>query len=341
MHFPIIGPDTPDGDSAYQAPTIFPIGPHFTRYSGNPILTPDPKFEFEEAFIYNAAAIVLDGRVFLLYRAQSKQLVSSIGLAWSSDGYNFKRWPKPIIYPTESWEKGGGCEDPRIVRDPISRKFIVTYTAYDGHLTRLCVAESMDLKTWKKHPPIIPDDKWAEVCTSIDGEKFVRNGWSKSGAVFVDRHKDGNYYMIWGESGFQLATSEDLVHWKINEKVYTTGKLNWQDRLIEPGPAPIKIETKDQGKNFYILFYNSSTVGAGPYEKGTYCISQMLIDYDNLDEGPLARMDWPILVPESKNEVIGQVNRVVFTEGIVQFKGKWFLYFGEGDSELGVATCPI
>ncbi|GEQ71868.1 hypothetical protein JCM33374_g5554 [Metschnikowia sp. JCM 33374] len=341
MQFPHITPETPDGDVNYRPPTIFPIGPHFTKYPGNPILKPNPKNEFEESFIYNATAIVLDNHVFLLYRAQNKKLISSIGLAWSSDGFKFKTSPQPILSPTEPWEMGGGCEDPRIVRDPVTKKFIVTYTAFDGRLARLCVAESVDLFTWVKHPPIIRDDRWSEVCMSVKGEPFIRHGWSKSGAVFVDRHKDGKYYMIWGESGFQLATSDDLIHWTIKKKVFARGKFDWQDRLIEPGPAPIKITCADKRRNLYILFYNSSTVGSGAYEKTTYTISQMLIDYDNLEEGPLARMDNPILAPEAKNEVSGQVNRVVFTEGIVQFKGHWLLYYGQGDSELGVATCPV
>lgn len=335
---PHITPESVVGDKAYKPPTSFPIGPKFTKYPGNPILRPNPLNAFEEAYLYNATAIVVDDRVFLLYRAQNKARVLSIGLAWLDDGFSFERFPDPVLWPTEPWEAGGGCEDPRVVYDPLSKKFIMTYTAYDRRLARLCVAESADLFTWKKHPPVIKNDDWSEVCHALDGSDFVRHGWLKSGAVFVDKHKDGKYYMIWGESGFQLAESVDLVHWKIRREVYARGEFKWQDRLIEPGPAPIKLHIS--GKNHYVLFYNSSTTGAGAYEKATYTISQMLVDYDNLQDGPLARMEKPFLVPDHQNEVTGQVNRVVFTEGIVQFHGTWFLYYGQGDSELGVATCP-
>lgn len=346
MKVPTITPETPDGDKNYRPPTTFPIGPHFTRYQHNPIMRPNPDNEFEEAYIYNAAAIVVDDKVFLLYRAQNRARTLTVGLAWLSDGYNFKRYHKPILYPTEPWEQGGGCEDPRIVRDPVTKKFIMTYTAYDRGLARLCVAVSYDLLRWKKYPPIIRDDNWTEICNGLDGTQFLRHGWLKSGAVFVDRHRDGKYYMIWGESGFHLAESDDLEHWNLvsndyRGSMYTVGKFKWQDRLIEPGPAPIKIHTGNSHQNYYVLFYNSSTTGAGPYDLATYSISQMLVDYDNLAGGPLARLESPILVPENANEVNGQVNRVVFTEGVVQFRGQWFLYFGQGDLELGVATCPV
>lgn len=345
VSIPIIGPDTPSGDKHYKTPKAFPIGPHFRRYEHNPILTPNPDNEWEAAYVYNATAIVVDEYVFLLYRAQNKARTLSVGLAWLKDGYNFRRYYKPVLYPTEKWEERGGCEDPRIVRDPVLKKFIMTYTAYDGAHARLCVAESFDLFHWKKHPPIIKDDNFDEVANALDGSHFIRRAWLKSGAVFVDKHKDGKYYMIWGESGFYLATSPDLVHWEITSNnylsaVFTTGKFNWQDRLIEPGPAPIKIDTGNRHQNYYILFYNSSTIGGGPYPKATYTISQMLIDYDNLKDGPLARLEKPVLVPEDASEVTGQVDKVVFTEGVVQFKGQWFLYFGQGDSKLGVATCP-
>lgn len=329
----------------YVRPRAFPIGPRFVKYDKNPILLPDPTHEFEEAYIYNAAAIVVDHRVYLLYRAQNKAKVSSVGIAWSEDGYNFVRYHKPVLYPTEPYEQTGGCEDPRVVRDPETKRFVMTYTAYDGATARLCVATSSDLFHWKKYGPIIqPDSAWNDIAVTSTGQEIIRRAWLKSGAVFTERNKDGKYYMIWGDSAFHLAESEDMAHWRLTlnsyaQNTFTRGKYVWQNKLIEPGPAPIKLDIP--GKNWWVLFYNSATTGGGNFAQDTYSISQMLVDYDNLGAGPLARMDEPFLVPDAANEIEGQVNRVVFTEGLVQFKNKWFLYFGQGDSELGVATAPV
>jgi predicted GH43/DUF377 family glycosyl hydrolase len=96
------------GDPNHVLPT-FPIEP-FQKYSGNPILVPEPNHKFEEAYLYNPTAIVLDDTVFLLYRAQDRELRSSIGLAWSTDGLNFIRLDRPILAPTEAYELPGGCE---------------------------------------------------------------------------------------------------------------------------------------------------------------------------------------------------------------------------------------
>ena len=186
-----------------------------------------------------------------------------------------------------TYEKGG-CEDPRIVRDPVSKLFIMTYTAYDTKNARLCIATSENLFDWTKYPPIInPDSDWHDIAISLDNKEIIRTGWLKSGAIFVEKHNDGKYYMIWGDSAFHLAESTDLISWKLTSKTYeknifAKGVFNWQDKLIEPGAAPIKLQYEHSTKNHYVLFYNSATKGSGDYPKGTYSISQMLVDYDDL-----------------------------------------------------------
>ncbi|CUM68513.1 uncharacterized protein PRCAT00006239001 [Priceomyces carsonii] len=341
MMLPKIDKHSIDGDLNYVAPKSFPIGP-FKRYKKNPILKPNPDIEFESGYLYNATAIVIDDKVFLLYRAQNKKKTSSVGLAWSKDGFNFTKYHKPIIEPTESWELIGGCEDPRIVRDSVSKLFIVTYTAFDGKTARLCVATSENLFDWTKYPTFV-SPSWRDVAFNSNHEMLIRKDWLKSGAIFTEKSKDGHYYMIWGDSHLYLASSKDLIHWKplsnsFQHAQFTRPKLNHESKLIEAGPAPFKL---DNDKNQWIFFYNACTNGGEKLSAETYSISEMLIDYDDIKSGPIARLDNPIMVPESKNEVDGQVNKVVFCEGIVQFHDKWLLYFGQGDSELGVAVADV
>ena len=96
----------------------FYLGP-FTKIAGNPVLGPRPRAEsnfscpwhnsvvgWEEKDIFNPAAIVKDGRVHLLYRAEDNvgafAGTSRIGLATSSTGLEFKaqdRRGAPVLYP--------------------------------------------------------------------------------------------------------------------------------------------------------------------------------------------------------------------------------------------------
>lgn len=301
------------GERKDYIPPKFPMGP-FVKHEQNPIFGPMKENPWESAYVYNAAAITVDEHVFLLYRAQGPDKVSSIGLAWSTDGYNFDRLDYPILEATEPWEIGGGVEDPRVVR--IDGIFYMTYTAYDGRTPRLALATSENLINWRKYPPL-----W--------------EAHSKSGAIFVEPGRDGQYAMIWGDKTLQLARTKDLTHWKKSsfDRPFAKGQFPWESKLIESGPAPIK---SSDGEN-WIFIYNAATRGTNEYPAGQYFLGQMLLNYNDLEKGPLARLETPFLVPQTEEELHGQVDRVVFCEGLVQFKGKWFLYFGQSDEVLGVA----
>ena len=56
----------------------------------NPILLPIEKHAWESREVFNPAAIYLDGRVHLLYRAIGNDNISRIGYASSLDGYTIK-----------------------------------------------------------------------------------------------------------------------------------------------------------------------------------------------------------------------------------------------------------
>ncbi len=164
----------------------FPVGP-WLRNPGNPVLTADPSHSWESRYVFNPAAIVRDGRVYLLYRAQGSDLVSRIGLAWSTDGVHFQRLAEPVIEPSSDVDSHG-CEDPRIVE--IGSTYYLTYTAYDGISARLSLATSTDLRNWTKHGAMFGD--------------FVTPGntkpWSKSGAI-LDVPINGRYHLYFDDNG--------------------------------------------------------------------------------------------------------------------------------------------
>jgi predicted GH43/DUF377 family glycosyl hydrolase len=105
----------------------------FHKTEINPILKADSSFVFDcpitkttikwqRADVFNPSAIVKDGKIMLLYRAEDNPKAhlggrtSRIGLAESTDGVNFKKYPKPVLYPAEDnfsiYDSPGGCEDP-------------------------------------------------------------------------------------------------------------------------------------------------------------------------------------------------------------------------------------
>lgn len=308
-HPPKITPASRQNEANYTAP-YFPLL-DFEQYANNPIMRPDASHPWESAYLYNPSAIVMDDMVFLLYRAQDSKKTSSIGLAWSEDGYNFTRYSQPIISPTEPYEMPGGCEDPRVVR--VDGTFYLTYTSYDGKVARLCLATSTDLVNWKKYGPILPDFtetvyNWRDPVTY-----FAPNpsGWTKSGAIIDERQPDGYYYMQFGDTYLYTANSTDLIHWEVSGagKPFAPLMNLWEQALMESGPPPIK--TRD-GK--WLKVYNGmATGGAGGYAVGQYSTGQLLIDPAHSPLGPpIARLETPILQPTTATEITGQVDNVVF-----------------------------
>jgi predicted GH43/DUF377 family glycosyl hydrolase len=162
----------------------------------DPILTPNPAQNWESAYLYNPTAIVLNDTIFLLYRAQNESKTSSIGLAWSTDGVNFTRLDRPILYATEEWERIGGTEDPRLVR--INGTFYMTYTAFDNSSAQLCLAHSQNLLDWEKQGILFPN--WLDVAYSDIYVPSPRLNHSKSGAIISEPTSDGLYHMYFGDS---------------------------------------------------------------------------------------------------------------------------------------------
>ncbi len=286
------------------------MGP-FTKYGGNPILTPRGE-TWEAKDVFNPAAWSDGDSVWLLYRAEDTtgtgrwHGTSRIGLAHSSDGLRFEREPEPVLVPTEDWELPGGCEDPRVVR--VGDTFYLTYTAYDGETARLALASSSDLRSWTKHGLVFPD-----------------RGWTKSGAI-LDTPIRGTYWMYFGDTNIWAAHSTDLLNWTVvEEPVLRPRPGSFDARLVEPGPQPLLTE---QG---ILLLYNAADSAL------VYRAGQALFDPDDPTR-LIARAEAPFLTPTSTLEQTGQVANVVFAEGLVDFQGRWFLYFGMGDSGIGVAT---
>lgn len=208
----------------------------------NPIIQPNKKSTFycpvkeeiskwEYTNTFNPGAIVKDGKVYLLYRADDDSKIcmqkgnwsgilhtSRIGLAVSSNGLDFAKKGVPILFPDKDeqfkYEWAGGCEDPRIV-EAEDGTYVLMYTQANHPIelenwkALLAVATSTDLVNWTKHGYAF--DKANE-------GKFGRR-WSKSGSIVCRLEGDrliatkinGKYIMYWGEGEIYIATSDDLI----------------------------------------------------------------------------------------------------------------------------------
>ena len=317
----------------------------------NPILNPSSdqiffcplnkkEVRWEERNVLNPSAVVKDGKVYLIYRAQDNEMTSRLGLAISEDGLHFKKQPSPVFYPASDnmyrYEWKGGVEDPRIVEGE-DGTYILTYTAYDGKTARLSLASSTDLINWTKHGLVLSEENY-------------RDTWSKSGAIVVKQEggkitatkiKD-KYWMYFGDTDLYMATSDDLIHWDIvinEESAKMISVLHpragyFDSRLVEPGPYAL---LREEGILLIYNSSNSSNYNDPGLPKFTYAAAQALFDKENPFK-LIDRTDSYFIYPDKPYEKTGEVNNVCFVEGLVYFKDQWFLYYGTADSKIAVAV---
>jgi len=340
-----------DGESAFL---------NFWKPEKNPVLGADSSYTFvcpvrnelvqwQKADVFNPAAIVKDNKIHVLFRAEDNPAAilggrtSRIGLATSSDGFQFEIHPTPVLYPDSGeflqYDYPGGCEDPRVVVTE-EGLYVMAYTSWNQDVARLSIAFSEDLFHWEKKGPAF--------AIAYDG-KFLDH-WSKSGSVItrLDGEKlvvaeiNGKYWMYWGEQFINLAWSENLYDWypTLDEEgelaaVVKTRPGYFDSALTECGPPAV---ITDEG---IVLLYNgknSEGDGASPdLPKGTYSVGKIV--FDPADPGKvLSRSDTCLLKPSLPHEITGQYKSgTTFAEGLVRFESKWFLYYGTADSYVGLA----
>ena len=327
----------------------------------NPIITPNPSNQFdcpmqdkkigwEESDVFNPAATVKDGKIYVLYRAEDNSATgigkrtSRIGLAESEDGIHMKRRKTPVMYPDKDnmkeYEWEGGCVDPRVTMTE-DGLYVMAYTSWNRKVARLCIATSHDLVKWEKHGPA-----FAKAYNGRFKDIFCKSGSMvttiKDGKQVLTKI-DGKYFMYWGEHAVYAATSDDLVNWTpiLDEKnelatVIKPRPQYFDSALTECGPPAILTD-----KGIVLLYNGKNQTNDSKRDKrftaGAYCAGQILTDPKEPMK-VLQRLDVPFFRPMASFEKSGQyVDGTVFIEGLVFFKNKWYLYYGCADSQVSVA----
>lgn len=315
--------------AGFAAPPFSPPFGQWTRLSPEPVLSPQGD-GFESAGTFNPSVVKHNGEFVMLYRAQDHRGMSSLGYATSRDGIHFVRRPEPVMVAEAPYEKGGGVEDPRLVK--FGKTFYLTYTGYndvdgvgaDHKDAQLCLATSTDLIHWQRHGILLPAYK---------GKWNVK--WTKSGAI-VPQKIHGKYWMYFladardRDTQMGVAYSKDLLHWTeaLDHPVLSSRPGLFDSRVVEPGPPPVVLP------DGIFMIYN------GADDNNLYSTGWVLFDKNDPTK-VLARSEKPVFSPGPEWEKVGQVPNVVFVEGMVRDGKRWLFYYGGADKNVGVATAPV
>jgi predicted GH43/DUF377 family glycosyl hydrolase len=348
-----------------QTAAPWQIGPFTRPENGNPIIAPRAESTFtdpiskapahwEALHTFNPAAIVRDGKIYVLYRAEDDSgamaiggHTSRLGLAESTDGIHFTRAEAPVFFPAkdkqQSREWPGGVEDPRLVERE-DGAYVLTYTQWNRKTYSVGIASSRDLTHWTKYGPAF---------LTAAGGKYSRLQYKSAGIVTrIDPDKgrliaakiDGKYWMYWGEGAIHLATSPDLIHWTPVEdaqgapiELLRPRPGHFDSSFPETGPPPVLTDA-----GIVVLYNGKNAPDAGDPDLGpnAYAAGEALFDTHDPSH-LLAQAEHPDLKPETTYEKTGQyVAGTTFAEGLVYFHDQWFLYYGCADSLVSVVIAP-
>ena len=284
------------------------------RYNKNPILTKED-VPFKVNSIFNPGAVKYDGKYLLFCRVEMPIGRSSLVIAESEDGYNFKVASKHVLTPEDhkdfydyvKW----GIEDTRITQ--IENKFYLTYTGYSKFQPLVMLSETSIFVDFKIHGPISePSNKDC----AIFPEKINGYYWK------VDRPSAEKRRDIW------ISRSPDIIHWGGHKVLLEPEPGTWETDRIGSSSNPIKT------REGWLMLYHG-------VRSSIYKLGVVLLDL----EKPwlvIGKSKGPIISPDYDYERIGDVNNVIFSNGwILEDNGDVKIYYSGADLNICLAETNI
>lgn len=310
------------------------------RVPKNPILEPRSGSHWESEAVFNPAAVLLDGRVHLLYRAIGSDGISRWGYASSLDGIHFdKRFsfpvfamlnprgrgprPKrydPVLYPSGgSW---GGAEDPRAVI--LDGRVYVTFNAFDGWDFLRVAATSTSIADFSRQ-----QFHWADPLL-LSPEKVVNKNWvlfpERIGGKIAILHSITPTVQIeYVDRLEELGTTKQVVSMHAQKKESNGWEKTWRSA----GPPPL---ATTEG---WLVFYHAHCAS----EPHRYKLGAMLLDKTDPTR-ILHRAITPLLEPNAWYENDWKPG-IVYACGAVIKDGDLFVYYGGGDKTVNVARTRL
>ncbi len=303
----------------------------------NPIIEPNPENDWENWQTFNPGVILIDNKVYFLYRAIGEDGLSRLGFAVSSDGFHIdERLSKPAyehqagtdsltptfnIFSFLSGGGFGGAEDPRLVRIDDEDSIYMTYTACDEGLRVALTSTKIENflnKKWKWKKPVL---------ISPPGE--VHKNW----LIFPEKINDKYVLLHSIRPNIQIEYVDDL---EFDDDKYINSyhgggpqKGCWDKWLRGAGAPPIKTSLG------WLLLYHAMDDDWGKYKVGA-----MLLDLNDPTK-ILFRANEPILEPSEDYENNGFKGGVVYVSGAIVKDGNLLVYYGAADSYIGVAYAQL
>ncbi len=316
--------------------------------------------DFEVFGVFNAAAVEVGKRTFLLLRVAEKAIETDPMVAITAKYDPETNTIKKVYFDKN--DQGIDCSDPRTVKTQKDGNFITSM----GHLRGAWSDDGVNFSVDEKPllaagTPIetygiedaritfiegkyiityaaVSDDG---ICTVMAVSKDLKSV-ERKGMIFVPNNKNvaifperinGLYWALHrpfnkvrARESIWIASSPDLIHWGQFEKIVSPGPEEWDRVKIGPGAPPLRT---DKG---WLEIYH----GVDKDEK--YSLGGVLLDLDDPTK-VIGRSTTPFLFAEEPYEVDGLVKNIIFTcNAVKRSAGMIDIYYGAADDSTCLAT---
>lgn len=285
--------------------------------------------------VFNAGAIELDGKYYLVARVEGNDRKSFFAVAESDNGIdNFKFWDYPILLPDtqpaetnvydmrltkheDGYIYGLFCSESK---DPSAPAGDLSSAVADAGIVR-----TKDLKTWERLPNLkTPSPQQRNV---VLHPEFVNGKYA-----FYTRPMDG-FIDTGSGSGVCIGYCDDIENAVIPKETVISPRQYHTITEAKNGAGSVPIKTE---KGWIHIAHGVRNTAAGL----RYVIYVFATALDN-PEKLIASPGGYFIAPEGE-ERIGDVSNVVFTNGtIVKNNGEVYIYYASSDTRTHVATTTV
>lgn len=309
--------------------------PFFWKYDLDPRTNPYLQERIGINAVFNAGAIRLNGKFYLVARVESNDRKSFFAVAESPNGIdNFRFWDYPVALPQvadketnvydmrltlheDGWIYGLFCVERR---DPAA-----TAGDQSSAVAQCGIVRTRDLLAWER----LPDLK----TTSPQQRNVVLHPeWVNGKYAFYTRPQDG-FIEAGNGGGIGFGLADDITSAVIHEEQLLDRKMyhTVYEAKNGLGPAPIKTS-----KGWLHLAHGVRNTAAGL----RYTLYVFITSLENPAE-VIHKPAGYFMAPEGE-ERVGDVSNVLFSNGwVTDEEGNIFVYYASSDTRMHVATTTV
>ena len=284
--------------------------------------------------VFNAGAIELNGKYYLVARIEGNDRKSFFGVAESDspvDGFRF--WDKPIELPDtcpeetnvydmrltkheDGWIYGVFCSESKDTSNP----------DLSAAVAAAGIVRTKDLKTWERLPNLVtlrsPQQRNVDLLPEFVNGKYA----------FSTRPMD-DFIATGSGGGIGFGLCDDITHAVIDEEIITSPRRYHTITEAKNGEGATPIKTE---KGWLHIAHGVRNTAAGLRYVVYVFVTDLKEPWKVIAEPSgflIAPRDW---------ERVGDVSNVVFTNGAIALdSGEVYIYYAASDTRLHVASTTV